>query len=542
MKMNFRLGLLLVLVLILPGALFAGGQAEEATAAEAEANRVVIALTQQPVESVRYWTSPGVSTIVTPMMQPLVGTDPETGGFDNSGLAESWSHSDDFTEWTFKLRKGVQFHYGYGEMTAEDVIHSYELHTSPDSTLTDVKHLRGAEVTAVDRYTVRFKYEQRQLLFLSYVSYKGALFIYSKAQYDAEGLEGYDKRVAGTGPYMFVESSPGRILYRRVENHWSGHTPDFEELEFRFVPETATRLAMLDTGEADITVLNAELNRDAEARGFKLIQSRRPGEQTVIHFNGLYGTTGDPAWRPELPWADVRIREALNRAINRPELMDVLFNRNAAISPVFVMFPTNEGYYPELEERFEAEYGYDPERARQLMKEANYPDAFPDPTIPLVLMIGPALPMDITVQMELIKSYWDTVGFQVEIVEMDVAAFGALGRAREAYYLNPARNMGLRPTDVLFRAFYTVAGGPFAGWESDWIEEKIATYTQELDPERREAYAREIFEYAFEQYIEIPMFEVYTQVPVNPDTIADWRFSGSAGSVVSHWELIEAAR
>jgi len=538
MVKNVRRVLLLIgLVLILPAPLFATAAAE----AE-ERSRVVIALTQQPVESTRYWTSPGVSTIVTPMMQPLVGTDPERGAYDTSGLAESWSHNDDYTEWTFKLREGVQFHHGYGEVTAEDVIHSYELHTGPDSTLTDVNQLRGAEVTAVDRYTVRFTYDRRQLLFLSYVSYKGALFIYSKAQYDAEGLEGYDNRPAGTGAYMFVESSPGRILFRRVEDHWSGHTPDFEELEFRFVPETATRLAMLETGEADIAVLNSELNRDAQARGYKLIQSRRPGEQTVIHFNGLYGTTGDPAWRPELPWADVRIREALNRAINRQELMDVLFNGNAAINPVFVMFPTNEGYYPELEERFEAEYGYDPERARQLMQEANYPDAFPDPTIPLVLMIGPALPMDITVQMELIKSYWDAVGFQTEIVEMDVAAFGALGRAREAFMLNPARNMGLRPTDVLFRAFYTVAGGPFAGWESDWIEDRIATYTQELDPERREAYAREIFEYAFEQYIEIPMFEVYTQVPVNPDTIADWRFSGSAGSVVSHWEFIEAAQ
>ncbi len=504
--------------------------------------RVVIALTQQPVESTRYWTSPGVSTIVTPMLQPLVGIDAVTGAFDTSGLAESWTHNEDYSEWTFKLREGIQFHKGYGEVTADDVIHSYELHTSPDSTLTDVNQLRGAEVTAPDQYTVRFNYDRSQVNFLSYVSYKGALFIYSKAQFDAEGLDGYDNNPAGTGAYEFVEASPGRMLFKRVDNHWSGHTPDFAEMEFRFVAETSTRLAMLEAGEADIAILTAELNRDAEQRGNVLLEGSIPGEQSVIHFNGLYGTTGDPAWRPELPWADVRIREALNRAINREELMGVLFNGNAKLNPVVIMHPTREGYNPELEERFEAEYGYDPERARQLIEEANYPDAFPDPTIRLALIVGPALPQDITLQMELIQSYWNEVGFETEIVEMDIAALADLGRAREAYYLNPARNIGLRPTDVMFGAWYTVAGGPLAGYESDEIEARIAEYRQELDPEQREALARGVFEYAFEQYIEIPMFEIFTQVPVNPDTVSGWTFSGSAGSVVSHWELIEAAQ
>ncbi|MYB07430.1 MAG: ABC transporter substrate-binding protein, partial [Gemmatimonadetes bacterium] len=515
-----------------------GGEAESPPAG----NRVVIALTQQPVESTRYWTSPGVSTIVTPMLQPLVGIDPVTGAFDTSALAESWTHNDDLTEWTFKLREGIQFHKGYGELTAEDVIHSYELHTADDSTLTDVNQLRGAEVTALDRYTVRFQYDRSQFIFPSYVSYKGALFIYSKAQFDAEGLDGYDTNPAGTGAYEFVEASPGRMLFQRVENHWSGHTADFEEMEFRFVPETSTRFAMLEAGEADLAILNAELNQDAEQRGFSLLQSSIAGEQSVIHFNGLYGTTGDPAWRPDLPWADVRIREALNRAINREELMGVLFNENAELNPVVIMHPTREGYHPELEERFEAEYGYDPERSRQLMQEANYPDAFEDPTIRIALFVGPALPQDITLQMELIQSYWNAVGFEVEIVEMDIAAAAELGRAREAYYLNPARNIGLRPTDVMVGAWYTVAGGPLAGYESDRIEELIAEYRQELVPEQREASAREVFEYAFEQYIELPMFEIFTQVAANPDTVGGWTYSGSAGSVVSHWELIEAAQ
>ena len=389
---------------------------------------------------------------------------------------------------------------------------------------------------------MRFKYEEARAPFDFFTSYgRGSLFIYSKAQYEKEGVEGYDKRPAGTGPYQFVERSPGRILYRRVENHWSGITPDFEELELRFIGEASTRLAMLAAGEADIALLPKELNRDAQKRGLKLIQSQQPAMQTNLALNGLYGTTGDPAWRPDLPWANIKIREALSRALNREEMIDVLFDGKADVCPVYAMYRLHEGYDPKLEQRFEAEYGYNPERARQLLREANYPDAFPDPTIPLILT-DPAGQPEIPTQMELIKSYYDAVGFKTVIREIDHAAVGALGRARKAYFINPIRNLPIRPTEAAFRAFYTVAGGPYMGWESDWIEGKIKTFTQEADPEKRDKLAREIFNYGFDNYIVVPLFQVYSDVVVNPDTIAGWTFPGNAGSVVSHWELIKAAR
>ena len=98
-------------------------------AAAADTDRVVAALISPGAESNRFWTSSLSWHMLDPSLEGLVAQDPVTGDYTGDGLAVSWEHSPDFTEWTFKLREGVEFHFGYGEFTAADVIHSYMLHT-----------------------------------------------------------------------------------------------------------------------------------------------------------------------------------------------------------------------------------------------------------------------------------------------------------------------------------------------------------------------------------------------------------------------------
>ena len=92
----------------------------------------------------------------------------------------------------------------------------------------------------------------------------GDLRIVSKAQWDKEGLEGFDKRPAGTGSYRYVGRQAGlSIAYERIDNHWSGEKPDFKELEFRHGPRGGDALALLLSGEAHIADLPRELQKDA---------------------------------------------------------------------------------------------------------------------------------------------------------------------------------------------------------------------------------------------------------------------------------------
>ncbi len=507
----------------------------------AETGRVVVAISPPSAETNLYWATPGDFSL-QPSMQSLVGHDPETGIYDNSALAESWEANDDFTEWTFQLKPEAEWHFDWGPVTAEDVVHSYELHTQEGAIIIGMGLLQGAEVSADDTHTVTFHLPEPRPNFLFAHGGRGTMLLYSKAQYDAEGIEGYLTRPAGTGLWAYVERRVGEgLVFRRVEDHWSGERTDFEELEIRFVAEPGTKLAMILSGEAHIADLPREVQGDALDAGHNVVASRRPSMHTFFLFNGLYCTTGDEACRPELPWADVRVREAINRAIDREAMLDVLYDGRAGVLAQIAMYEPHEGFVPELVERFEEMYGYDPERARDLLDEAGYPDAFDDPTIPLVMMVLPGNP-EFATMTELLQVQLADIGLQAEIREMDFASLGAMGRAREAYLLNPLRNAPIRPTEVGLRNFYATDGTPYAGFEHDTIQALIRDLGDALDPDERHRIAGEAFTWLFETYSDIPIAAIHTELVTNPEVVRDWAFPGVASIGVSHWHLIQAAR
>ena len=508
----------------------------------AQAERLVAAVSKPGTETNRFWSGATMWHVMDPALEGLIEHDPVSGEVTDKGLAVSWEASPDFKVWTFKLREGVQFHHGWGEFTSADVVHSYGLHTGEDAIIPTVDQLRGAKAEALDRYTVRFTYDKpiKDLLFLH--GGRSVMKVYSKAQFDAEGLEGYDRKFAGTGHFQFVSRQPGQILYQRFDSHHSGTKSDFTELELRFVDEAATKLAMLLSGEAAIADLPRELMSEAINAGMETTQSARATLQTDVVLNGLYCETGDPACGKDLPWADRRIREAINIALNRDEMLEVLFpGGGAKLLARYAMAPGHEGYDPTLEERFKTEYAYNPERAKALMKEAGYPDAFPDPTIRLVLKPSAGVP-EIALQMELIHQYLVAVGFQAELREMDHATVGAMGRAREAYIIHPSKNGPPRPTEVAFRAFYSNPGGPYQGWENDWTTAKIKAFSGETDAGKRHEIAKEVFNYLFEQYVDLPMFEIRAQLAYNPKMVSGWQFPGVTSSGYGHWHLVKAAQ
>src|SRR5206468_12591692 len=164
-----------------------------------------------------------------PFLETLLDVDPKTGEY-TARLAEKWQASPDYREWTFTLRKGVPFHYGYGQFTAKDVVHSHSLMMRQEATATLVQTWRGVEeVKVVNDYQVVFRMKRPSTTLPYAVSRAGDLRMVSKAQWDKEGIEGFDKRPAGTGSYRYVGRQPGlSITFERVDNHYRGEKPAFK--------------------------------------------------------------------------------------------------------------------------------------------------------------------------------------------------------------------------------------------------------------------------------------------------------------------------
>lgn len=505
-----------------------------------QAQTITMVMSPPAVETNRYWNTPG-DFALGPSMQGLVGHDPQTGAYDNSGLAESWSHNEDFTEWTFNLKPDAEFHFDWGLVTAADVVHSLALHTGPDTTLNGISQLEGAVAEALDDHTVKFTLPAPQVDFLFVHGGRGSLVIYSKAQFDEEGLEGYDAKPAGTANLQYVERNLGQgLIFERVDDHWSGEDAQYERLELSFVAEPATTLAQLLSKEADIAILPRELQGDALEAGFKAIPSTNASNQTTMLFNGTFLLPGYEGLDETLPWLDIRIREAINRSIDRQAVIDVLYDGRAEILPVFGMDPRHEGYVPELAERFEAEYGYDLEKAQALMAEAGYPESFPNPVIPILsstLAGNPEFPA----MAELMQVFLDEAGFQTEIVEMDWASLGGLRSAREAKMFHPMRNLPVKPSAVGIRNYYSATGGPRNNYEDEVIEGFMEKYMASIDVDERNELAGAIFTRVFEQYAVAPLVSISAEVIVNPETVGAWTFPGATSVGVSHFGSIVPA-
>src|SRR6266446_3882534 len=201
-------------------------------------------------------------------------------------LAESWTVSADQRVYESKLREGLTFHNG-DPFTAEDVKFSFLRYKSP------ILHEKVREVEIVEPYRVRFHLHQPWLDFMTYYGTlaTGAAWIVPKKYIEQVGDDGFKKHPIGAGPYKFVSQKEGiELVLEAYAGYWR-KTPHVKTLILRSIPEDATRLAMLKTGEADIAYammgeMAEEVKRDPKLR---LAHSEGKGIFFII-----FNEQGDP--------------------------------------------------------------------------------------------------------------------------------------------------------------------------------------------------------------------------------------------------------
>jgi peptide/nickel transport system substrate-binding protein len=493
-----------------------------------------------------------------PALEYLVGIDRHTGAYIPE-LAEKWEMAPDGKTWTVMLRKGVKFHENWGEFTARDVRHAVFLITQPEATATSTAFWRNTmgvtktdtveEVTRkvtqgveiMDDYKVVIHLKQVVPELLENLSALYDLPMESKARWDAGGKELYGQKVVGTGPFEFVERKVGsHVLYKRVENHWR-KTPEYKELEFRWVPEGVTRLASLMAGEVHISDVDRALQKDAMAKGMKLSTSKLPAMQHQWHFGGTYFATPEKL-DPKVPFVKHEVRQAMNMAVNRHAIAENLLG--GKVQPHRVM-----GFHPQLstaiwpgiwnpdwDKRFEERFGYDPAKAKALLAQAGYPQGFEFtlylytlPGLPEIIDIGQAMALD-----------FEAIGLKPKLVETEFP------RVREQYRtksihgaLFPSRHAA-QALEVS-RNVHKSKDSTGYWYEHPILDERLDTLTAVVDMAERARLLREIGDHKINEFAEIPMFWLYADAAVNPKYIAEYTFPGIITGYFTHLEYVKLA-
>ena len=474
-----------------------------------------------------------------PFLETLLEVDPATGAY-GPRLATEWEHSPDFKTWTFKLRDDVEFHGGNGPFTAQDVVYSHGLMVREDSiaTLGDLWQ-QVDSIETPDDYTVVFHFTNPVTQKTAEYAFarSGDLKIVSKAQFDKEGDDTWD-HPAGTGSYEFVERSPGlNIIYKAVKDHWSGVTPAFDELEIRLAKEPATRLAMLLAGEAHIGDLPRELHQDASDRGLKRLSSTMSVDWVSVYFGGMYFATGDEAFDPDVPWNDVKVRQALNMAINRQELLDVVFAGRGTMAMISNWNEASEGWDPAWKDLHEKLYAYNPERAMELLEEAGYAPG--ELKIPIWAYSSPGESEHPAIA-DALGLYFNAIGVDANVELLDWA------KVREAY-----RNKKIgcclwpnviswRPAIQGMRTWYW-SGGNNHHFEDDFLDGVYAEWNDTLDTDKRNELSRSAGRHLIENFAEMPLFWFTNEVFANADVIGSWTYSGLGAGRTTQFDLIKPA-
>lgn len=272
-------------------------------------------------------------------------------------LAESHEANENATEFVFHLRKGVTFHDGT-PFNAEAVKFTYDRAGNPANHLKRQSLFVMIDHTdVVDEYTVRVVLKYPFGAFVNDIAHPGAMIVSPKAvqQYGKD----FTRHASGTGPYAFASWSADTLRLRKNTNYWKPGLPKIDSITLRTAPENGARIAMLKAGEAQfIYPVPPEMMQSLQSNQDIALFDESSILTRYVALNNL-----------RKPFSDVRVRQALNYAIDKEAFARVVFSGHAdpmdSVMPPKMAFYVKQGAWP-----------YDPGKAKALLAAAGYPDGF----------------------------------------------------------------------------------------------------------------------------------------------------------------------
>lgn len=405
-------------------------------------------------------------------------------------LAESWEIQDNPLAVVIKLRKGIMFAEKPGimqarEITADDVVFShYYRHNSPrrQAGLND----EITKVAALDRYTVAFYMTPYVSDWPYRIGYGYNSSIMPKEVAEAGASDW--KNVTGSGPFMITDYKAGNSqTYARNPNYWDKEKlggkeyklPFADQVVYRIIRDDSTRLTAFRTGKLDIV----------EAVNWQNLEELKKSNPQIKYNTWInpYGTF--LAMRLDAkPFDDVRVRRALNMAVNKEEIVKSYYNGNAELF-AYPQHPDYDGYFEPLSampDSIKELFKYDPAKAKKLLAEAGYPNGF---TFKVQVTTASSEHMDL---LPLIAAYLEQVGVKLEIQTMEYAAFLSAMTTRThgpGYFMNNGHS---NPLTTIRKSFITGQRWNPSGHSDPAYDEKMKVVDQERDEDKRKALIKEM--------------------------------------------------
>ena len=261
-------------------------------------------------------------------------------------IAESYEISDDGLDYTFHLRDDVTFHDGT-PVTADDVVFSIELYKASEYQGSQISMLSSVEAT--DEHTVVCHLDAPYSPFLQGIC---SPMIASKAYYESSE-DDFVNNPIGTGPYKFVSRAKGSNIKLEANEDYYRGAPEIREVTFEVIPDSSTKAIALQTGEVNFAEIDSATKPQLEANPAITIAEVPTSAFSYIAMN-----------TEKEPFNDVKVRQAINYAIDRDNLVAVCYDGEAEVNSN-ICAKERFGY---SDDQFQ--YTYDPEKAKELLAEA----------------------------------------------------------------------------------------------------------------------------------------------------------------------------
>ena len=315
-------------------------------------------------------------------------------------LAESWEASPDKRVWTFHLRHGVQFHGGFGELTAADVVFSLNKAADPKTSAFSADYSAIQSVEAVDPWTVKITLKNAVPSLLGLLTNYSGGFILSKKAFEQRGA-GFARNPIGTGPFALASIMPNQSAEFVANDEYFRGKPLLRGITYMFMPSGASRDLAFQAGELDVNngqQDQAWVNRMRQIP-HTIVDVMEPAELSQLSLN----VTAKPL-------DDIRVRQAIAEAINRPELVrwrgaDVSREPHSVIPGGYLGFSADVGLP-----------AYDLADAKRKLAEAGVPNGL---TIKMIHTQNP----DMLAAMQVVQAQLKRAGITLDMQVVEHATY-----------------------------------------------------------------------------------------------------------------------